>query len=75
MKLGIVNRAGKDAARAYGTGCFTTHKTHDLRGLTDRELQVRIRTGFPIVVPLPVKEENLTDVASFLRSASFLNDK
>ena len=71
MKLWIVNRAGKDAARAYGTGCFATHQTHDLRGLTERELQVRIRTGFLIVVPLPVKEENLTDVVSFLPSASF----
>ncbi|KAF9535020.1 cytochrome b5-like heme/steroid binding domain-containing protein [Crepidotus variabilis] len=29
--------AGVDAARAFGTGCFATHKTHDLRGLTDAE--------------------------------------
>ena len=29
---------GLDAARAFGTGCFATHKTHDLRGLTDKEL-------------------------------------
>jgi len=29
--------AGVDAARAFGTGCFATHRTHDLRGLTDRE--------------------------------------
>ncbi|KAG6833624.1 hypothetical protein H0H87_004251 [Tephrocybe sp. NHM501043] len=30
--------AGVDAARAFGTGCFKTHRTHDLRGLTDKEL-------------------------------------
>ncbi len=34
-------RAGKDAARAYGTGCFQTHLTHDLRGLTESEMRVR----------------------------------
>jgi len=28
---------GIDAARAFGTGCFQTHKTHDLRGLTEQE--------------------------------------
>ena len=33
--------AGKDAARAYGTGCFSTHLTHDLRGLSEDELKVR----------------------------------
>ncbi|TRM68536.1 cytochrome b5-like heme/steroid binding domain-containing protein [Schizophyllum amplum] len=31
--------AGKDAARAYGTGCFKTHLTHDLRGLTESEFR------------------------------------
>ncbi|KAH9950098.1 cytochrome b5 [Amylocystis lapponica] len=31
--------AGRDAARAYGTGCFTTHLTHDLRGLSEQETQ------------------------------------
>ncbi|KZT74503.1 cytochrome b5 [Daedalea quercina L-15889] len=31
--------AGKDAARAFGTGCFSTHLTHDLRGLSDDELK------------------------------------
>ncbi|KAG6850167.1 hypothetical protein H0H93_000294 [Arthromyces matolae] len=30
--------AGVDAARAFGTGCFKTHRTHDLRGLSEREL-------------------------------------
>ncbi len=34
-------RAGRDAARAFGTGCFATHRTHDLRGLTERESSVR----------------------------------
>ncbi|PPR02474.1 hypothetical protein CVT24_002023 [Panaeolus cyanescens] len=29
---------GTDAARAFGTGCFQTHRTHDLRGMSDREL-------------------------------------
>ncbi|KAF9246879.1 cytochrome b5 [Melanogaster broomeanus] len=31
--------AGVDASRSFGTGCFATHRTHDLRGLTDKELQ------------------------------------
>ncbi|KAI0751265.1 cytochrome b5-like heme/steroid binding domain-containing protein [Daedaleopsis nitida] len=31
--------AGKDAARAYGTGCFQTHLTHDLRELTESEMK------------------------------------
>ncbi|CAE6336868.1 unnamed protein product [Rhizoctonia solani] len=30
--------AGKDAARAYTTGCFQTHLTHDTRGLNEKEL-------------------------------------
>ncbi|KAJ6567286.1 hypothetical protein DFH09DRAFT_1314402 [Mycena vulgaris] len=33
--------AGIDAARAFGTGCFQTHKTHDLRGLSDKEYDAR----------------------------------
>ena len=33
--------AGRDASRAYVTGCFETHLTHDVRGLTFEELQVR----------------------------------
>ena len=39
--LSSLSRAGKDAARAYGTGCFQTHLTHDLRGLSDSEMRVR----------------------------------
>ena len=31
--------SGKDAARAYITGCFQTHLTHDLRGLTDSQIE------------------------------------
>ncbi|KAJ7162625.1 cytochrome b5-like heme/steroid binding domain-containing protein [Mycena crocata] len=30
---------GIDAARAFGTGCFQTHRTHDLRGLSDKEYE------------------------------------
>ncbi|GAA5978220.1 hypothetical protein JCM11641_001139 [Rhodosporidiobolus odoratus] len=30
--------AGRDAARAYVTGCFQTHLTHDLRGFTEKDL-------------------------------------
>ncbi|KAJ4481916.1 cytochrome b5-like heme/steroid binding domain-containing protein, partial [Lentinula aciculospora] len=30
---------GVDAARAFGTGCFKTHRTHDLRGLSDVEMK------------------------------------
>ncbi|KAI0698871.1 cytochrome b5 [Cytidiella melzeri] len=29
--------AGRDAARAFATGCFATHRTHDIRDLTERE--------------------------------------
>ncbi|KAF7792107.1 hypothetical protein EIP86_003137 [Pleurotus ostreatoroseus] len=32
--------AGRDAARAFATGCFATHLTHDIRGLNEREMQV-----------------------------------
>ncbi|CAH1766279.1 10841_t:CDS:2 [Entrophospora sp. SA101] len=31
--------SGKDAARAYITGCFETHLTHDLRGLTSKQIK------------------------------------
>ncbi|KAI8053711.1 cytochrome b5-like heme/steroid binding domain-containing protein [Syncephalis plumigaleata] len=31
--------AGRDAARAYITGCFDTHLTHDLRGLSSDQLK------------------------------------
>ncbi|KAG6332122.1 hypothetical protein ID866_6967 [Astraeus odoratus] len=31
--------AGIDAARSFATGCFATHRTHDLRGLSDSELK------------------------------------
>jgi len=30
---------GVDAARAFATGCFKEHRTHDLRGLSEAELQ------------------------------------
>jgi dihydrofolate reductase len=32
--------SGKDASRAYITGCFATHLTHDLRGLSDADIEV-----------------------------------
>ncbi|KAI5124763.1 hypothetical protein M0805_005397 [Coniferiporia weirii] len=31
--------AGCDAARAFATGCFATHRTHDIRGLSEREMK------------------------------------
>ncbi|KAL4264196.1 Cytochrome b5 heme-binding domain-containing protein [Pleurotus pulmonarius] len=31
--------AGVDAARAFATGCFVDHRTHDIRGLSERELK------------------------------------
>ncbi|CAO1621064.1 unnamed protein product [Sympodiomycopsis kandeliae] len=31
--------AGRDASRAYTTGCFKTHLTHDLRGLSQVEIE------------------------------------
>ena len=39
--LGLQPRGGKDAARAFATGCFKEHQTHDIRGLDEDELQVR----------------------------------
>ncbi|EJD01291.1 cytochrome b5 [Fomitiporia mediterranea MF3/22] len=36
--------AGHDAARAFATGCFATHRTHDIRGLSERELKARPHT-------------------------------
>ncbi|KAI9236655.1 hypothetical protein MVEG_04308 [Podila verticillata NRRL 6337] len=30
--------SGRDASRAYTTGCFQTHLTHDLRGLNPQQL-------------------------------------
>ncbi|KJA24619.1 hypothetical protein HYPSUDRAFT_65498 [Hypholoma sublateritium FD-334 SS-4] len=30
---------GIDAARAFGTGCFKEHRTHDTRGMTEQELR------------------------------------
>lgn len=33
--------AGRDASRAFVTGCFRTHLTHDVRGLSPHEEQVR----------------------------------
>ncbi|KAF8897171.1 cytochrome b5-like heme/steroid binding domain-containing protein [Infundibulicybe gibba] len=31
--------AGVDAARAFGTGCFKQHRTHDTRGMSESELR------------------------------------
>lgn len=38
-----VYRAGKDAARAFATGCFKEHQTHDLRGLDEDEQRVSLK--------------------------------
>ena len=43
------NRAGVDAARAFGTGCFKEHRTHDLRGLSESEIKV----CFPVIFTSP----------------------
>lgn len=34
--------SGVDAARAYVTGCFKTHLTHDIRGFGKKEIRVRL---------------------------------
>lgn len=31
--------SGVDASRAYATGCFQTHLTHDIRGLTEKQVK------------------------------------
>ena len=40
-------RAGVDAARAFGTGCFKDHRTHDLRGLSESEIHVSTHQSPP----------------------------
>ena len=40
LTLTAVFRAGVDAARSFGTGCFKEHRTHDLRGLSESEIRV-----------------------------------
>lgn len=34
-----------DAARAFGTGCFKDHRTHDLRGLSESEIKASFGEG------------------------------
>ncbi|CEQ39039.1 SPOSA6832_00534 [Sporobolomyces salmonicolor] len=34
--------AGRDAARAFVTGCFQDHLTHDLRGFTEKDMKVSL---------------------------------
>jgi len=41
-----------DAARAFGTGCFKDHRTYDLRGLSEGEIQVKILFVVPIHRPV-----------------------
>lgn len=35
--------AGRDGARAFVTGCFKTHLTHDIRGFSEKEQKVGSR--------------------------------
>ena len=41
--------SGKDAARAFVTGCFKDDLTHDIRGLDPTQLAVRLYGGDPHV--------------------------
>lgn len=36
----MLRSTGIDAARAFGTGCFKEHRTHDTREMTEAELRV-----------------------------------
>lgn len=45
--------AGRDASRAYVTGCFKEHLTHDVRGLTDAQLKVRFNADRRACLPPP----------------------
>jgi hypothetical protein len=45
LTLVAVIRAGVDAARSFGTGCFKEHRTHDLRGLSESEIRVSCHTS------------------------------
>ena len=46
--LTIMIRAGVDAARSFGTGCFKEHRTHDLRGLSESEIRVSAHHSPPL---------------------------
>ena len=34
--------SGVDASRSYSTGCFETHLTHDIRGLSEKQVKVSL---------------------------------
>lgn len=38
--------SGKDASRAYVTGCFKKHLTHDLREFDDEQIEVSLVCSF-----------------------------
>ena len=42
----LIYRAGRDASRAYVTGCFETHLTPDLRGFGEAEMKASISSRF-----------------------------
>lgn len=46
--LTMMIRAGVDAARSFGTGCFKEHRTHDLRGLSESEIRVSAHHSSPL---------------------------
>ena len=46
--LTIMIRAGVDAARSFGTGCFKEHRTHDLRGISESEIRVSAHHSPPV---------------------------
>lgn len=39
-----------DAARAFGTGCFKTHRTHDTRGMLESELRVMFLSWYYVML-------------------------
>ncbi len=39
--------SGKDASRAYVTGCFKEHLTHDVRDFDDKQMAVSTDPPFP----------------------------
>ncbi|KAG5455458.1 MAG: hypothetical protein BJ554DRAFT_5121, partial [Olpidium bornovanus] len=49
-KGGYRHFAGRDAARAFVTGCFETHRTHDLRGFTAEQLKVSRSRGVDVLL-------------------------
>jgi hypothetical protein len=60
--------SGVDASRSYSTGCFETHLTHDIRGLSEKQVKVRsclFSPSKPIDPRLPRNKQAIKDWRDF----------